>query len=89
MAQNRGAQAGVTRREARLRLEAAELYPKLVPGRWVPAAAVLPVVVRERSRSGDPWDGQERPLPEQHFEFRGGAPRGSLWPGLVSRLTDG
>jgi hypothetical protein len=76
-------------REARLRAEAAELYPKLVPGRWVLAAALVPVVVRERARNGLSWDGQGRALPKQHFEFRGGAPRGPLWIGLPSRLSDG
>jgi hypothetical protein len=43
MAQESGAQAGVALREARLRAAAVELYPKLLPGRWARAAAVLPV----------------------------------------------
>jgi hypothetical protein len=79
----------VSQREARLRLEAAKFYPKLVPNRWVRAAALVPVVIRERSRHGVPWLGEGRVLPEQHFEFRGAAPRGLLWTGLLTRLTDG
>jgi hypothetical protein len=89
MVQDWGSGSGISQREARLRAEAAEFYPKLVPGRWVLAAAVVPVVVRKRARNALPWDGHGRALPEQHFEFRGGAPRGPLWVGLVSRLTDG
>jgi hypothetical protein len=75
-------------REARLRPEAAELYPKLVVDRWVRAAALVPVVIRERARNGVPWVGEGRVLPEEHFEFRGTAPRGPLWTGLLTRLTD-
>jgi hypothetical protein len=89
MVQTSGPDLPVTQREARLRAEAAELYPKLVPERWIAAAALVPVVLRERARYGQAWDGHGRALPEQHFEFRGGAPRGPLWPGLASRLTDG
>ena len=75
----------VPQREARLRLEAATFYPKLVPDRWVRAAALVPVVIRERSRNGVPWLGEGRVLPEQHFEFRG-RPDGRPEP--PSRRTD-
>ncbi|HEX3235442.1 MAG TPA: hypothetical protein VHR41_14680 [Gemmatimonadales bacterium] len=71
-----------------MRLEAAALYPKLVPERWVRAAALVPVVMRERARNGVPWLGEGRLLPEEHFEFRGTEPRGTLWTGLLTRLTD-
>jgi hypothetical protein len=89
MVQDNDPASMVSQREARLRLEAAKFYPKLVPDRWVRAAALVPVVIRERSRNGVPWLGEGRVLPEQHFEFRGAAPRGLLWTGLLTRLTDG
>jgi hypothetical protein len=68
-------------REARVRREFAHLYEGWETRRWTPAAKVAETVsVREeRSRAHDP---RQRVLPEDQFEFRGGAPRR---PGLRAR----
>ena len=65
-------------RETRVRREFAHLYEGWDIRRWTPAAKVVETVsARERSR-----DPRERVLPEDQFEFRGGAPRR---PGLRAR----
>ena len=61
-------------REARLRPEFAQLYPTLTPGEWQPAARIAEAVLanlllREMTDSPSP----DRLLPEEHFDFRGGA----------------
>jgi hypothetical protein len=61
-------------REARLRPEFAQLYPTLTPGEWEPAARIAEAVLanlllHQMTDSPSP----DRLLPEQHFEFRGGA----------------
>jgi hypothetical protein len=60
-------------REARLRPEFADLYPGLTPGEWESAAriaeAVLANVMLQQMA-----EAPGRLLPEEHFEFRGGAP---------------
>ena len=61
-------------REARLRPEFAQLYPTLTPGEWKPAARIAEAVLanfllHEMTDSPAP----DRLLPEEHFEFRGGA----------------
>ncbi len=75
-------------REARLRADAALLYPKLVPERWVTASALIAVAMRERERNGFPWRGTGRPLLDQHFEFRGGTQRGRASSIRGTRLGD-
>ena len=61
-------------REARLRPEFADLYPGLTPGEWESAAriaeAVLANVMLQQMAEASPGG---RLLPEEHFEFRGGA----------------
>jgi hypothetical protein len=64
-------------REARLRPEFAQLYPTLTPGEWEPAARIAEAVLanlllHEMTDSTSP----DRLLPEEHFEFRGGAEPG-------------
>ena len=61
-------------REARLRPEFAQLYPTLTQGEWKPAARIAEAVLanlllHEMTDSPSP----DRLLPEEHFEFRGGA----------------
>ncbi len=61
-------------REARLRPEFAHLYPGLSSGQWESAARVAEAVLANlmlQELAESPPD--ERVLPEQHFEFRGGA----------------
>jgi hypothetical protein len=64
-------------REARLRPNFAQLYPTLTPGEWQPAARIAEallanVLLHEMTDSPSP----DRLLPEEHFEFRGGAEPG-------------
>jgi len=64
-------------REARLRPKFAQLYPTLTPGEWQPAARIAEAVLanfllHEMTDSPTP----DRLLPEEHFEFRGGAEPG-------------
>lgn len=61
-------------REARLRSEFAELYPGLTPDRWLPAARVAEAVLANLllQQMGEA-PAVERLLPEEHFDFRGGA----------------
>jgi len=61
-------------REARLRPKFAQLYPTLTPGEWKPAARIAEAVLanfllQEMTASPSP----DRLLPEEHFDFRGGA----------------
>jgi hypothetical protein len=75
-------------REARLRPEFADLYPALTPGRWEPASRIVEAVMAnlllQEMGAGPP---QDRLLPEEHFEFRGGAGE-SAHPPHGKRLTD-
>ena len=59
-------------RRARVRAEFADQYPEIVPGVWMSAKKAAQLVKRGRkaARSGVPGS---RLLPDQHFEFRGGA----------------
>lgn len=59
-------------RRARLRPEYAGLYPAIVPGVWFSAKKLARVVGRDRKVRRSGAYGADRPLPEAHFEFRGG-----------------
>jgi len=63
-------------REARLRPEYGYLYPELPAGSWLPASQVGATILMSQLRSTRPLKLGERLLPEEHFEFRGGAERG-------------
>jgi hypothetical protein len=64
------------RREARLRLEYAQLYPMLEAGRWELATAVAQKVAATRLlQLADNFVLHDRVLPDAHFEFRGGSAR--------------
>jgi hypothetical protein len=77
-------------REARLKTEYEYLYPGVPAGTWTPVEALLHHVATllygDRSRAGV-ITGQ-RLLREDHFEFRGAAPRPPGLPPTLSRLTD-
>jgi hypothetical protein len=60
-------------REARLRPEFAHLYPGLTPGQWEPASRIAEAVLANLMLQEMAAPVQERVLPEEHFEFRGGA----------------
>jgi hypothetical protein len=64
-----------SRREARLKTAFADVYPGLQPGVWYSAAWLS---ARQLART--PCDGAATSiadvLNEEHFEFRGGRPRG-------------
>jgi hypothetical protein len=59
-------------REARLRPEFAGHYPGIQAGVWGPAAVLCDRVVASGLLRGSPMGWQDRTLPPEHFEFRGG-----------------
>ena len=63
-----------TIREARLRPQYASLYPALEPGTWQAASAIGRQLLLWHLTAAIPPEG-ERLMSEEHFEFRGGAPR--------------
>jgi len=75
-------------REARLRPEFAHLYPGLTPGQWESAGriaeAVLANLMLQEMAEAPATD---RVLPEEHFEFRGGA--AARRGGQRNRAADG
>jgi hypothetical protein len=67
-------------REARLRQEAAHLYPGIPPGIWLPASDIgAKLLMLHLSAAAAPVLGN-RLLDDQHFEFRGGVARGVETP---------
>jgi hypothetical protein len=73
-------------REARLRPDAAEVYPEIPSGRWMPARELAEILVR-RARVARGLSIHQRTLDVRHFEFRGGAPDGRP-QGARTRRTD-
>jgi hypothetical protein len=61
-------------REARLRPQYASLYPALEAGTWQAASAIGRQLLLWHLTASIPPEG-ERLMSEEHFEFRGGAPR--------------
>lgn len=76
-------------REARLRRAYSDLYPDLTPGAWVPACVLAEFILErglyQRLTGPAPRD---RPLQEEHFEFRGGSEEMLGWPRPHERLGD-
>jgi hypothetical protein len=64
-------------REARLKLEFAELYPPLVAGAWETAAEMGAKVLLWQVQQQGTDALSTRILDERHFEFRGGWYRGT------------
>lgn len=62
-------------REARLKPEFAAEYPELVPGVWHPAASIAAFLLTRQRALGqaDSLARPSRPVPTEHFEFRGGS----------------
>ncbi|CAN5832449.1 hypothetical protein BH24GEM1_BH24GEM1_14630 [soil metagenome] len=75
-------------REARLRPEWADLYPGVQPDVWHVAAALVPLVLRQRLQNQRSWEFTRRILLDDHFEFRGGRQRDATWTGVLSRVED-
>lgn len=75
-------------REARLRPEWSSLYPGLEADVWVPAAQLVPLVLRHRLQDQPTWEFARRILVEEHFEFRGSRPRDDAWSGILTRVED-
>ena len=67
------------RRQARLRPEYAEWYPRVAPARWQPAATVRRLVLRQLRRGSPYWQPGARILSDSHFDFQG-ASAGSNHP---------
>lgn len=74
-------------REVRLRAHYTALYPSVRPGVWMPAAEVSALVLFRRFAEEGPGALTDRPLIEEHFEFRGGWRRGPQ-PALKTRAED-
>ena len=64
-------------REARLRPEFAPLYPGIPVDTWLPAADLGATLLMHHLRAPAPPELGNRLLDESHFEFRGGASRGT------------
>lgn len=67
-------------REARLRPEAAHLYPGIPAGVWLPASEIGATLLMNHLRAAAAPRLGNRLLDDRHFEFRGGASRGSETP---------
>ncbi len=76
-----------TIREARLRPQYAALYPALEPGTWQPATAIGRQLLLWHLTAPSLPDN-ERLMSEEHFEFRGGAPRDGPDGGARTRSAD-
>ena len=74
-------------REARLRPQYASLYPALEAGTWQPASAIGRQLLLWHLTASIPPEG-ERLMSEEHFEFRGGAPRNGSEANARTRQAD-
>jgi hypothetical protein len=74
-------------REARLRAEYSDWFPKISPGVWHDASWVTEIVLQQLRQGSPSWELGPRPLHVTHFEFRGGDPQPS--PGAQRRRTIG
>jgi hypothetical protein len=74
-------------REARLRPQYASLYPALEAGTWQPASAIGRQLLLWHLTIPSPPQG-ERLMSEEHFEFRGGAPRNGTESNARTRHAD-
>jgi hypothetical protein len=74
-------------REARLRAEYSDWFPRISSGVWHDAGWVTEVVLQQLRQGSPSWELGPRPLGETHFEFRGGDPQPR--PGAQRRSTNG
>lgn len=77
----------VSIREARLRPQYASLYPALEAGTWQPASSIGRQLLLWHLTASIPPEG-ERLMSEEHFEFRGGAPRNGADANARTRHAD-
>ena len=76
-------------RQVRLRLQFTGLYPGLDPGVWENADDLAARLLSQHAVQPSPgYMLSDRILSEEHFEFRGGAPRGSSQRDMRSRASD-
>jgi hypothetical protein len=76
-------------RLVRLRPEFASLYPGLDPMVWETATELAARLLAQHALQPSPGHMlSNRILPEEHFEFQGGNPRGTSAMGVRSRVTD-
>ena len=76
-------------RLVRLRPQFASLYPGLDPGVWETATELAARLLAQHTLQPSPGHMlSNRILPEEHFEFMGGTPRGPAWTGVRSRVSD-
>jgi hypothetical protein len=76
-------------RLVRLRPEFAVFYPGLDPMVWETATELAARLLAQHTLQPSPGHMlTDRILPEEHFEFQGGNPRGTAGMGLRSRVTD-
>jgi hypothetical protein len=76
-------------RLVRLRPEFASFYPGLDPMVWETATELAARLLAQHTLQPSPgYMLSNRILPEEHFEFQGGNPRGTLGMGVRSRVTD-
>jgi hypothetical protein len=64
------------RREGMLRPEFQDWYPTVESGRWYPADELTGLVLAHRRFGTPQWEPERRLPSNEHFEFRGGTPRG-------------
>ena len=76
-------------RQAKLRKKFGTLYPEIPADHWIPAwLAVTRRAHRVWSERGPDAMIEDRLLPDEHFEFRGGTRRPSTWQPAPERLSD-
>ena len=76
----------VNARQARIKPEYQEWYPKIQPGVWHNAAWLAEMVLQQQRRGSPTWALEGRVLRDEHVEFRGYGPARRTPP--PSRQTD-
>ncbi len=78
-----------TIRRALLSPQFGSLYPEIPAGHWIPAwQAAMRRAERVWRDTGPVALISDRLLPDEHFHFRGGKPRGFAWIPIPERLSD-
>ena len=76
-------------RMVRLRPEFASFYPGLDPMVWETATELAARLLAQHTLQPSPGHMlSNRVLPEEHFEFQGGIPRGTSGERVRTRVTD-